>query len=368
MALSITILGLSITSSWGNGHATTFRSIVKGLAKQGHRVTFLERDMPWYANQRDLINYPYCDIHLYNSFEELKTKYKGEVENADCVIVGSFVPEGIRVGQWVQQTTQGVAAFYDIDTPVTLAKIKNNSCEYLSTDLIPGYDLYLSFTGGPLLTYLHEQLGSPKPEPFYCSFDPDLYYPQSSGFKWDLGYMGTYSDDRQPTLQKLLIEPAAATPHKRFIVAGPQYPEHIRWPSNVFRLEHLPPDQHLMFYNSQKFTLNVTRNDMKVWGYSPSVRLFEAAGCATPIISDYWEGLDTFFTPGEDIIIASTPAEVEHIINTMSEPQRKNIAVNAYIKVLSNHTAMHRALQLEKYLNEISADKESSRYQVAGKK
>lgn len=364
MSLNITILGLSITSSWGNGHATTFRSLVKALSGRGHKVTFLERDVPWYASQRDLFSYPYCDIHLYSSFEELKTMFLPQVQNADCVIVGSFVPEGIRVGKWVQETAKGISAFYDIDTPVTLGKIKANNCEYISTDLIPGYDLYLSFTGGPVLDFLMNDMGSPKAEPLYCSFDPEIYYPQLATTKWDLGYMGTYSDDRQPTLNTLLVEPAVQNPHHRFVVAGPQYPSFLKWPCNVYRVEHLPPDQHREFYNSQRFTLNVTRDDMKAWGYSPSVRLFEAAGCATPIISDSWEGLDSFFIPGEEIITASTPGEVSEILTQMSEPERKNIAVKAYIKVLSNHTAIHRAMQLERYIHEITMANKTRKHQV----
>ncbi len=364
MPLKITILGLSITSSWGNGHATTYRSLVKALAKRGHQVTFLERNMPWYANQRDLHSFPYCTIKLYNSVDELKSIYRTNVEDADCVIVGSFVPDGIGVGLWTQENARGTVAFYDIDTPVTLARIKNKSCDYLSTDLIPGYDLYLSFTGGPVLEYLETELGSPKAEPLYCSFDPELYYPQTAHVKWDLGYMGTYSDDRQPTLNKLLVEPARQNAQQRFVVAGPQYPSHIQWPSNVYRIDHMPPDQHREFYASQRFTLNVTRDDMKEWGYSPSVRLFEAAGCATPIISDYWDGLESVFVPGEDILTASDQEEVSHILKTMKEPERKNIAVNAYIKVLSNHTATHRAMQLEKYLGEIAERKRKRHYQV----
>jgi spore maturation protein CgeB len=356
--LNICIIGLSITSSWGNGHATTFRSIVKGLSQRGHKVTFLERDKPWYANQRDLKSSPFCKIYLYNSLDELKS-YKTAIEQADCVIVGSYVPDGISVGQWVQQTALGTVAFYDIDTPVTLAKLANNECDYLSVDLIPGYDLYLSFTGGPVLKHIEHELGSPKAEPFYCSFDPELYHPQTTSIKWDLGYMGTYSDDRQPTLNNLLIEAAHASPGKRFVVAGPQYPEHIKWPCNIYRIEHLSPDLHKDFYNSQKFTLNITRADMIRAGYSPSVRLFEAAGCATPIISDYWEGLETFFVPDEEILVATNAREVNTILEKMSETERKNLAAKAYIKVLSNHTPAHRAMQLEKYLNEINMVKQT---------
>lgn len=352
--LKICILGLSITSSWGNGHATTFRSIVKGLSQRGHKVTFLERDKPWYANQRDLKSSPFCEIHLYDSLDDLK-QYKATIEQADCVIVGSYVPEGIAVGQWVQQIAKGTVAFYDIDTPVTLAKIEKNECDYLSKDLIPGYDLYLSFTGGPVLKFIEHNLGSPKAEPFYCLFDPELYYPQTVSLKWDLGYMGTYSDDRQPALNKLLIETARINVNKRFVVAGPQYPDNIKWPCNVNRIDHLPPDQHREFYNSQKFTLNITRSDMIKSGYSPSVRLFEAAGCATPIISDYWDGLESFFVPDEEILVATNAREVNLILDKMTETERKNIASKAYVKVLSNHTPAHRAMQLEKYLQEIKS-------------
>lgn len=354
MSLKITILGLSITSSWGNGHATTFRSLVKALSMRGHQVTFLERDVPWYASQRDLHNFPYCSVLLYNSADELKNRLRPYLDQADCVIVGSYVPEGITVGHFVLEAAGGVTAFYDIDTPVTLGRLKAGNCDYLSTDMIPGYDLYLSFTGGPVLSYLQDELGSPKAEPLYCSFDPDVYFPQSSTVKWDLGYMGTYSDDRQPTLNKLLIEPARFNTHRQFVVAGPQYPEHIVWPPNVYRVEHLPPDKHREFYSSQRYTLNVTRDDMKQWGYSPSVRLFEAAGCATPVISDNWEGLDSFFIPGEDILTASESDEITHILNKVTETKRKNIAVNAFIKVLLNHTAGHRAMQLERYIHEIT--------------
>lgn len=361
--LNICILGLSITSSWGNGHATTFRSFIKGLSKREHKVTFLERDMPWYASKRDVLASPYCDIILYNSVEELKEKYFSYVENANLVIVGSFVPDGISVGHWVQHTAKGVVAFYDIDTPVTMAKLENNECDYLSTDLIPGYDLYLSFSGGPMLDFLEKELGSPKARPFYCSFDPDLYYPQTSTLKWDLGYMGTYSADRQLPLNQLLIEPAQLNPSRNFVVAGPQYPDTVKWPCNVYRIEHLPPEQHREFYNSQRFTLNITRADMIKSGYSPSVRLFEAAACATPIISDYWTGLETIFVPGEEILVASTAQEVTSILENTSEPERKNIAVKAYIKVLSHHTATHRAMQLENYFQEVVKSRHTSKPQ-----
>lgn len=350
--LTIVFLGLSITSSWGNGHATTFRSLIKGLKKHGHDIYFLERDVPWYSSQRDMPESTDCKIYLYRSFDDLKNRFFSLIEKADCVIVGSYVPEGVIVGRWVQFAAKGVTAFYDIDTPVTLAKLDRRDYEYISPDLIPGFDLYLSFTGGPTLQYIEKKLGSPKAKALFCSFDPDKYYPQTMDKRWDLGYMGTYSADRQPALEELLIKVARRLPHRNFVVAGPMYPADIQWPVNVERIEHLAPETHREFYNSQLFTLNLTRSDMKMRGYSPSVRLFEAAGCAVPVISDSWEGLDSIFFVGKEILVAQDTDDVVHILDNTTKKMRERLGLNAFIKVQSRHTAEHRAEQLEKLIYE----------------
>lgn len=349
--LDIVILGLSITSSWGNGHATTYRGLVRELAGRGHRVLFLERDAPWYAENRDLPRPPYGTTRLYASLEELKDRHATPVRAADLVIVGSYVPEGIAVGEWVTATARGVTAFYDIDTPVTLAQLGRGACEYLAPGLIPRYDAYFSFTGGPTLARLERRYGSPMARPLYCSFDPEIYAPQEVEPAWDLGYMGTYSADRQPVLERLLLEPARRWPEGRFAVAGPQYPESVGWPANVRRVEHLPPEEHARFYNSQRFTLNVTRADMVAAGFSPSVRLFEAAACATPIVSDYWVGLETFFALGEEILTARSTAEALQYVREIPEEERRALGRRGRRRVLAEHTAAHRAGELECYAN-----------------
>jgi spore maturation protein CgeB len=349
-SLDIVILGLSITSSWGNGHATTYRGLVRELSKRGHQVTFLERDVPWYSSQRDLPDPDFCRTELYRDLEELRSKFSREVREADAVIVGSYVPSGVEVGRWAIETANGVIAFYDIDTPVTLAKLEREDYEYLSPELIAHYDLYLSFTGGPTLKRLEMVYGSPKALPLYCSFDPDLYFPEEYEKQWDLGYMGTYSDDRQPTLKRLLLASAEQWEAGRFAVAGPQYPSTIVWPANVKRIEHLPPSAHRNFYNSQRFTLNITREDMIEAGYSPSVRLFEASACGTPIISDYWDGLGTFFEIGKEILVAREEEETLAYLCGMGEEERRMIAERARGRVLAEHTAGHRAEQLAGYL------------------
>jgi spore maturation protein CgeB len=353
--LRIVVLGLSITSSWGNGHATTYRGLVRELVARGHDVLFLERDVPWYARHRDLASPWTGRIALYGSLDELQASYAGEVRDADLVIVGSYVPDGIAVGEWAIATAEGLTAFYDIDTPVTLARLAAGEVDYLSLDLIPRYEMYLSFTGGPTLQRLEREYGSPMARPLYCSFDPLLYRPAPTPARWTLGYMGTYSEDRQPGLEQLLLEPARRLASREFVVAGSQYPAASAWPPNVQHIDHLTPARHRDFYTAQRFTLNLTRADMIAAGYSPSVRLFEAAACGTPIISDYWPGLETFFEPGREILIARSAGDVLRYLRDLPEEERQAIAYRARRRALAGHTAARRAKELESYVLELRA-------------
>jgi spore maturation protein CgeB len=263
------------------------------------------------------------------------------------------VPDGCEVGDWALRTARGPVAFYDIDTPVTLRALETGTCAYLSPAILSRYDLYLSFTGGPTLTRIEEQYGVPRARPLYCSADPALYFPEETGARWTMGYLGTYSDDRQPVLDELLVQPARRRPSERFIVAGPQYPADIAWPENVERVDHVPPSEHRRFYCAQRYTLNVTRRDMVSAGFSPSVRLFEAAACGTPIISDAWVGLDTIFTPDSEILIARTWQDVLGIWDELPEERRHEIGQRARARVLKEHTAAHRAATLEGYAREL---------------
>jgi spore maturation protein CgeB len=347
----VIIIGLSITSSWGNGHATTFRGLVRGLAARGHRVLFFERNMPWYAANRDEPHPAGAQTVLYESLDDLH-HFDKQVSEAKLVIVGSFVPEGRKVGEWVTSVAKGLKAFYDIDTPVTLSQLSSGTCEYISPELIPKYDFYLSFTGGPTLRMLEGRYGAPMARVFYCSVDSDLYEPCERRILWDLGYLGTYSEDRQATLDELLLEPARRWSSGRFAVSGPKYPPHARWPPNVNHQTHLSPAEHPRFYSSQRFTLNVTRKVMIQHGYSPSVRLFEAGGCGTPVISDWWEGLDTLFRLNQEILISESADQTLRYLRDLSNDERLRIGAAARQRILSEHTPLQRAIQLEEYMKE----------------
>lgn len=346
----LVVLGLSLSSSWGNGHATTYRALLAGLEKLGHRVLFLERDVPWYAEHRDLPDPPFCDFALYEDLDDLGFRFGRAIRDARVVMVGSYVPDGIRALDIVLTIADGAVVFYDIDTPVTLAGLEAGREDYIARRQIPRLDAYYSFTGGPTLDRLRTEYGAHRAEALYCSVEEARYRPTGEPIAWDLGYLGTYSADRQPGLERLLLEPARLLPHLRFVVAGPQYPADIRWPSNVERIDHLPPAEHASFYSRQRFTLNLTRADMARAGWSPSVRLFEAAACGVPIISDVWDGLDEILPVGRAVLTVETGHQVAAILTSTPDPRRELLGGTGRAAVLRHHTGLARAVRFAESL------------------
>jgi spore maturation protein CgeB len=346
--VKIVICGLSITSSWGNGHATTYRALTRALRARGHEIVFFEKDLEWYASNRDMPEPPFCRVHLYEHWQDVSNLLRRELAGADVAMVGSFFPDGIEATDLVLESTPGVKTFYDIDTPITLSKLRQGDTEYLRRDQIPGFDVYFSFTGGSMLRELQSRFGARHAAPLYCSFDPDRYRWREPDprYQCDLSYMGTYAPDRQKKLEELFCKPAVVMPEKQFLLAGPQYPAQSVWPGNVRRIVHLEPEFHPYFYSSSLFTLNLTRDEMVRAGYSPSVRIFEAAGCGTAIISDAWPGLETFFRLDEEIILAASSSDVISFLK-MDRGQAMDIGRRAQERVLTEHSAARRAIEFE---------------------
>ena len=351
--MKVVVLGLSITSSWGNGHATNYRGLVRELASRGHQLLFCERDAPWYANTRDLRELRGARLLLYGSLDELAQLAGERIAEADLVIVGSHVPEGVAVAEYVLSRTEGRTVFYDVETPETLARLAAGDHEYLTPSLVQRFDLYLSSGGGPSLARL-EEYGARRVVPFYPLVDPRGYVAVATRPCWDLGYLGSYSPDRRASLESLMLSPARALRARRFVVAGPQYPESIQWPANVARIQHVAPGRHPVFYGAQRFTLNLTRAAMREAGWSPSVRLFEAAACGTAIISDHWPGIDEFFTPDKEILVARSADDVLRALIETGIETRLAIAARARQRVLREHTAARRIDQLERELQELA--------------
>lgn len=350
--MKIVICGLAITSSWGNGHATTYRALARALHARGHQICFFERDLEWYASNRDMPEPPFCRVHIYERWEQALPLLKRELADSDVAVVGSYFPDGIAAASAVLNSNVAVKAFYDIDTPITVAKLRAGEEEYIRRDQVCGFDLYMSFTGGPMLRELESRFGARRAVPLYCSFDPARYRLSApeARFGCDLSYMGTYAPDRQEKLEELLCEAARRVPQNRFIVAGPQYPSDIRWPQNVKRMIHLEPKFHPAFYSSSRFTLNLTRKQMIAAGYSPSVRLFEAAGCGAAIISDCWPGLETFFQPYQEILPAESAEDVTGYLRNLNIEEARAIGCRAQQRVLEEHSAERRALQFEQFV------------------
>jgi spore maturation protein CgeB len=349
--MNLVIFGLTVSSSWGNGHATLWRGLCNALARQGHEVTFLERDVPYYANHRDLLWPEKYKLVLYPSWESAKSLARCAVSESDVAVITSYCPDARPASDLILDST-AIKVFYDLDTAVTL----ENYREHGSVDYIPSYglgefDLVLSYVGGRALDELRKLLGARCVAPLYGSVDPQVHrpVPPSSHYDSDLSYLGTYAADRQDSLQKLFLEPALRLPGCKFLLGGAQYPDDFPWNENVWFVRHVPPPEHPAFYSSSKATLNVTRGAMAGFGYCPSGRLFEAAACETPVVSDWWDGLPDFFEPGREILVASCGDDVVDSIQLGREELRR-IGKAARERVMSGHTAEHRSREFLNYV------------------
>ena len=347
--MRLVVFGLTISSSWGNGHATLWRGLVSALLAAGHRVTFFERDVPYYAHNRDLAALPEgAELVLFRDFADIAARARRALAESDVGIVTSYCPDAIAATRLLEACAGVVRCFYDLDTPVTLSRLGGGeTVDYLGPDGLASFDLVLSYTGGPALAALRDRLGARRVAPLYGWVDPALYRPTParadvSGL---LTYLGTYAADRQPALERLLVQPARALASERFIIGGAQYPQDFPWSDNIWFVRHVPPPDHAAFYASGRLTLNVTRAAMARMGWCPSGRLFEAAACGVPILSDDWPGLDTFFAPGEEILLASTTEQATAALATPPD-MLAAIAARARARVLEQHTAARRVAQL----------------------
>lgn len=351
--MKIVVFGLAISSSWGNGHATLWRGICRALAAMGHRVVFYERDVPYYASNRDLFDIPGGELVLYPDWGEVRPRAERDLADCDAAMVTSFCPDGLEATESVINAPRAIRCFYDLDTPVTLAKLEaGDALSYIGPGGLAEFDLVFSYTGGAALDALRDRLGARCVVPLYGHVDPAVHrpVPTSAHYRSDLSYLGTWSADRQAGVEALLVEPARQQPQRRFLIGGAQYPQEFPWATNIYFVRHLPPAEHPAFYSSSRLTLNVTRDAMAKMGWCPSGRLFEAAACGTPIVSDVWEGLDAFFTPGEEILPARGTADCVAALGH-SDAELKRMAAAARERVLAEHTSAKRAGEMLRALS-----------------
>lgn len=345
--MRIVVFGLAVTSAWGNGHATLWRGLGRALAREGHEIVFFERDVPWYARFRDPASSWGCDVRLYASWDEVRARARRELASADAAMVTSYCPDAVDATELVL-ASGATSVFYDLDAPVTFSRLDaGEEVPYLPPGGLGAFELCLSFTGGRTLDAMRTRLGARRALPLYGGVDPDVHRPVAADAELacDLSYLGTYAPDRQDKVEALFLEPARRRAGSRFLLGGPSYPESLKLPACVRVLPHVSPDEHPRFYASSRLTLNVTRAPMAAFGFCPSARIFEAAACGAPVVTDAWEGLSTFFEPDHEILVARGTGDVLAALD--SGPERlAALARNARERVLGAHTARHRAHEL----------------------
>jgi spore maturation protein CgeB len=350
--MKLVIFGLTVSSSWGNGHATLWRGLWHALVRRGHRIVFFERDVPYYAHHRDITELPGGELILYGDWQENLATARRHLADTDVAMVTSYCPDALDATTLLLDSSSRLRIFYDLDTPVTLDQLQSGAAvPYLPPQGLVDFDLVLSYTGGAALDELRERLGARQVAPLYGSVDPRAHHPVApvNHYRADLSYMGTYATDRQAALEELFLTPARRLPQKRFLIGGAQYPHDFPWQPNIAFVRHLPPPEHPAFFSSSRLTLNLTRRAMAAYGYCPSGRLFEAAACGAPLLTDVWEGLDAFYTPGKEILLARSADDTVNALQ-LSNAELQRIAAAARERTLASHTADARAHGLEQAL------------------
>ena len=356
--MKIVIFGLTISSSWGNGHATLWRGLCKALSRLGARVVFFERDQTWYANSRDWRAMPDGELVIYDDWTSISARAEMELADADAAIVTSYCPDALAAHAATLDARRPLTVFYDLDTPVTLARLKDGErVPYIGDDGLAGYDLVLSYTGGAALAELRSALGARRVRPLYGHVDPDVHRPalREEHYAADLSWLGTYAADRRLALEELFVRPAMGQPARKFLLGGAQYPDDFPWLPNIYFVRHVPPGDHSAFFCSSRLTLNVTREAMARMGWCPSGRLFEAAACGAAILSDAWPGLEEFYEPGAELLLAHSAEEVLTTLECDAD-ELQRIARAARERTLDEHTCHHRARLLVRLLEETRAD------------
>jgi len=306
--------------------------------------------VPYYASHRDFFEVPGNGrLRLYERFEDITMEAKACLQDADLAMTTSYCPDARAATELLLNANTGIRAFYDLDTPITLETLRSGTIpSYIPEQGLGDFDLVLSYTGGQALTELQNKLSAKRVAPLFGSVDPDLHFPvlPVESYRSDLSYLGTYSTDRQARLDELFVEAARRMPNSRFVIGGAQYPDVFPWKENIYFLRHLPPKLHRDFFCSSRATLNVTRRAMAAYGYCPSGRLFEAAACGVPILSDCWEGLELFFSPGNELLVVNTADDVVTALQ-LTDTELAKISKTARERTLAEHTAEQRAIELE---------------------
>ncbi|MFC6997486.1 CgeB family protein [Rufibacter roseus] len=351
--LNIAFFGSSLVSAYWNGAATYYRGIVRALHERGHHVTFYEPNAYQRQENRDIPDPEYAKVVVYQANEEAVYNVLEDAATADVVVKASGVgvfDELLEAEVLKLQSKDRLVIFWDVDAPATLDRVESDPADPFRT-CIPQYDLILTYGGGDPVVNAYTKLGAKKCVPIYNALDTATHYPVSPEVKFacDLAFLGNRLPDREARVEQFFLDVAAKLPEQKFIIGGSGWGDKPM-SENVNYIGHVYTNEHNAFNCTPKAVLNISRESMARYGFSPATRVFEAAGAGACIITDYWEGIDFFFEPDTEILVAKDGEEVAQLLQGLTEERAQAIGEAAYQKVLAKHTYAHRADELEQLL------------------
>lgn len=353
-SLRIAFFGSSLVSSYWNGAATYYRGIVRALHQHGHRVTFYEPDAFERQQHRDIDDPDWAEVVVYSAASEAHAARALErAKGADLIVKASGVgvfDEFLEREILALQSPATRVAFWDVDAPATLERMHADPDDALRA-YIPHYDLVLTYGGGQRVIDAYLALGARDCVPIYNALDPDTHFPVPIDYRFaaDLSFLGNRLPDREARVGRFFFEAARQAPEFDYLLGGSGWDD-VELTSNVKRLGHVSTRDHNAVNCSARMVLNVNRDSMVRFGWSPPTRVFEAAGAGACLITDAWEGIEMFLEPGSEVLVADSPEQVNDYLRTIGPVQSRQIGERARERLLGEHTYAHRALQLERLL------------------
>jgi spore maturation protein CgeB len=352
--LDVAFFGSSLVSAYWNGAATYYRGIVRALSRRGHHVTFYEPDAFERQEHRDIPDPEWARVVVYPADSEAgPLRAVEEAKGADLVIKASGV--GVYDGLLEQavlelQTSETVVVFWDVDAPATLDRMESDPSDPFRS-LVPQYDMVLTYGGGDPVVQAYQGFGARRCVPVYNALDASTHFAVEPDprFTGDLGFLGNRLPDRESRVEEFFLNAAAALPERTFLLGGSGWSDK-KMPPNVSYVGHVYTRDHNAFNCTPTAVLNISRESMARYGFSPATRVFEAAGAGACLLTDAWEGIELFLEPDEEVLVVRDGRDVAEAVSRMTPESARKIGLQAQRRILAAHTYDHRAEQVEQVL------------------
>jgi spore maturation protein CgeB len=351
--MRIAFFGSSLVSAYWNGAATYYRGIVRALHERGHSVVFYEPDAWQRQEHRDMADPPWAKVAVYEATSDAALQAVEDARSADLIVKASGVgvfDELLEAAVLDIKTTSNIVVFWDVDAPATLDRLLGDANDPFAS-LISRYDAVFTYGGGEPVIRAYKNFGARQCVPIYNALDTSTHFPvpPDHRFSGDLAFLGNRLPDREARVEEFFLKPTALLPNHRFLLGGSGWGDKPK-SLNVTYYDHIYTRDHNAFNSSPTAVLNVTRDSMARYGFSPATRVFEAAGAGACLITDEWEGIGMFFEPGREILVAANGEEVAEMVRSLSDYRAREIGAAALHRVLAEHTYAHRAEQVDALL------------------